>query len=56
MPRRDELRRASNASEITERTAAVIVEPVQGVGGAFDLGAAYLAGPARALRCRGRAC
>jgi acetylornithine/succinyldiaminopimelate/putrescine aminotransferase len=28
---------------ITERTAAVLVEPVQGVGGAFDLGADYLA-------------
>lgn len=27
---------------ITARTAAVIVEPVQGVGGAFDLGADYL--------------
>ena len=35
-------------SQITERTAAVIVEPVQGVGGAFDLGTAYLA----ALRAR----
>jgi acetylornithine/succinyldiaminopimelate/putrescine aminotransferase len=30
-------------ARITERTAAVIVEPVQGVGGAFDLGAEYLA-------------
>jgi len=28
--------------EITARTAAVIVEPVQGVGGAFDLGGEYL--------------
>src|SRR5207237_3527302 len=27
---------------ITERTAAVIVEPVQGLGGAFDIGAPYL--------------
>src|SRR5580704_4016985 len=34
--------------EITERTAAVIVEPIQGVGGAFDVGAEYL----RALRQR----
>jgi acetylornithine/succinyldiaminopimelate/putrescine aminotransferase len=33
---------------ITERTAAVIVEPVQGVGGAFDVGAEYL----KALRQR----
>ncbi len=33
---------------VSERTAAVIVEPVQGVGGAFDLGAEYL----RALRSR----
>jgi acetylornithine/N-succinyldiaminopimelate aminotransferase len=28
--------------QINARTAAVIVEPVQGVGGAFDLGAEYL--------------
>ncbi len=28
---------------ITERSAAVLVEPIQGVGGAFDLGAEYLA-------------
>ncbi|HTV78688.1 MAG TPA: aminotransferase class III-fold pyridoxal phosphate-dependent enzyme [Steroidobacteraceae bacterium] len=34
--------------EVTERTAAVIVEPVQGLGGAFDLGAPYL----KALRAR----
>ena len=34
--------------EITERTAAVVVEPIQGVGGAFDVGAEYL----RALRQR----
>jgi len=33
---------------VTSRTAAVIVEPVQGVGGAFDLGEAFLA----ALRAR----
>jgi acetylornithine/succinyldiaminopimelate/putrescine aminotransferase len=31
------------AGAITEQTAAVIVEPVQGVGGAFDVGAPYLA-------------
>jgi acetylornithine/succinyldiaminopimelate/putrescine aminotransferase len=30
------------AAAITEQTAAVIVEPVQGVGGAFDLGAPFL--------------
>lgn len=37
-------RRASAAlAQISERTAAVVVEPVQGVGGAFDLGADYLA-------------
>ncbi len=36
-------------SAITERTAAVIVEPVQGVGGAFDMGAEYLAAMRR--RC-----
>jgi acetylornithine/N-succinyldiaminopimelate aminotransferase len=34
--------------EITERTAAVIVEPIQGVGGAYDVGAQYL----QALRQR----
>ena len=28
---------------ITERTAAVLIEPIQGVGGAFDMGAEYLA-------------
>jgi acetylornithine/succinyldiaminopimelate/putrescine aminotransferase len=33
---------------ITERTAAVVVEPIQGVGGAFDVGGEYL----RALRQR----
>ena len=36
------------AQQITEQTAAVIVEPVQGLGGAFDLGADYL----KALRQR----
>ncbi|HTY95376.1 MAG TPA: aminotransferase class III-fold pyridoxal phosphate-dependent enzyme [Steroidobacteraceae bacterium] len=45
LPRGD---RAAIAREITADTAAVIVEPVQGVGGAFDLGADYL----RALRER----
>jgi len=39
---------AAVAQAVTERTAAVIVEPVQGLGGAFDLGASYL----RALRQR----
>ena len=39
---------AAIESAITEQTAAVVVEPVQGVGGAFDVGAAYLA----ALRAR----
>ncbi len=39
LPRRDH---AAIASQVTERTAAVIVEPVQGVGGAFDLGREYL--------------
>ena len=34
--------------QITDKTAAVIVEPVQGLGGAFDLGADYL----KALRQR----
>ncbi|HTT05817.1 MAG TPA: aminotransferase class III-fold pyridoxal phosphate-dependent enzyme [Steroidobacteraceae bacterium] len=36
------------SSQISEQTAAVIVEPVQGVGGAFDFGTAYLS----ALRAR----
>ncbi len=36
------------AQQVTDQTAAVIVEPVQGLGGAFDLGAEYL----RALRQR----
>ena len=39
LPRRD----ATVLAAITEQTAAVIVEPVQGVGGAFDLGTQYLA-------------
>jgi acetylornithine/succinyldiaminopimelate/putrescine aminotransferase len=43
--RRDE---AAIAQHVTERTAAVMVEPVQGVGGAFDLGAPFL----QALRAR----
>jgi acetylornithine/succinyldiaminopimelate/putrescine aminotransferase len=44
LPRRD----AAALTGITSRTAAVIVEPVQGVGGAFDMGSDYLA----ALRVR----
>jgi len=36
-------RDAAALAQISERTAAVFVEPVQGVGGAFDLGADYLA-------------
>lgn len=39
LPRREV---AALASGIDERTAAVIVEPVQGVGGAFDMGREYL--------------
>ena len=39
LPRRD----PAALAQITTQTAAVIVEPVQGVGGAFDLGADYLA-------------
>ena len=38
LPRRDE----SALAAIGSRTAAVIVEPVQGVGGAFDMGRDYL--------------
>jgi acetylornithine/N-succinyldiaminopimelate aminotransferase len=45
IPRRDI---AAIAGAVTARTAAVIVEPVQGVGGAFDMGREYLA----ALRSR----
>ena len=44
IPRRE----TSALGAITSATAAVIVEPVQGVGGAFDLGHEYLA----ALRAR----
>jgi acetylornithine/succinyldiaminopimelate/putrescine aminotransferase len=40
LPRRDA---GALAAGITEATAAVIVEPVQGVGGAFDMGRDYLA-------------
>jgi acetylornithine/N-succinyldiaminopimelate aminotransferase len=39
VPRRDA---AAIRRSVTERTAAVIVEPVQGLGGAFDLGAEFL--------------
>ena len=39
---------AAIAEHVREDTAAVIVEPVQGVGGAFDMGAEFLA----ALRSR----
>ena len=39
---------AAIATAITDATAAVVVEPVQGVGGAFDLGAPFL----QALRAR----
>ena len=45
LPRREA---AAIAQHVTHDTAAVIVEPVQGVGGAFDMGADYL----RALRRR----
>ncbi|HXV40460.1 MAG TPA: aminotransferase class III-fold pyridoxal phosphate-dependent enzyme [Steroidobacteraceae bacterium] len=45
LPRRDA---SALAAGITGATAAVIVEPVQGVGGAFDMGRDYLA----ALRAR----
>lgn len=44
LPRKD----IPSLQKITSRTAAVIVEPIQGVGGAFDLGAEYL----KALRAR----
>jgi len=39
IPRRDT---GAIAAAVTAATAAVIVEPVQGVGGAFDLGGEYL--------------
>ena len=45
VPRRDV---AAIAQHVTTRTAAVIVEPIQGLGGAFDLGATFL----QALRRR----
>ena len=44
IPRRD----VAALAQITTATAAVMVEPIQGVGGAFDLGADYL----KALRKR----
>jgi acetylornithine/succinyldiaminopimelate/putrescine aminotransferase len=44
-PRRDA---SALADRVTARTAAVIIEPIQGVGGAFDMGREYLA----ALRAR----
>ncbi|MBK7251430.1 MAG: aspartate aminotransferase family protein [Gammaproteobacteria bacterium] len=40
LPRRDA---SAVGAHVTEKTAAVIVEPVQGVGGAFDMGAEFLA-------------
>jgi acetylornithine/succinyldiaminopimelate/putrescine aminotransferase len=40
MPRRDV---SAIAAHVTQDTAAVIVEPVQGVGGAFDMGRDFLA-------------
>jgi acetylornithine/succinyldiaminopimelate/putrescine aminotransferase len=43
-----ERREPSALEQITSQTAAVLVEPIQGVGGAFDLGAEYL----KALRKR----
>jgi len=39
MPRRDI---GAIAQHVTEKTAAVFVEPVQGLAGAFDMGAEYL--------------
>lgn len=45
MPRRDI---AAIAQHVTENTAAVFIEPVQGLAGAFDMGAEYL----QALRKR----
>ena len=40
VPKRDV---AAIANVVTEQTAAVMVEPVQGVGGAFDMGREFLA-------------
>ena len=40
VPRRD---LAAIATNVGDDVAAVIVEPVQGVGGAYDMGAEYLA-------------
>ncbi|HVO46192.1 MAG TPA: aminotransferase class III-fold pyridoxal phosphate-dependent enzyme [Steroidobacteraceae bacterium] len=40
IPRRDE---SAIAAHVTDKTAAVIVEPVQGLAGAVDLGAQFLA-------------
>src|SRR5262245_1993067 len=45
MPRRDE---RALAKHIDEQTAAVIIEPIQGLAGAFDMGREYL----QALRRR----
>jgi acetylornithine/N-succinyldiaminopimelate aminotransferase len=39
IPRRDV---AAIAHHVTEQTAAIIVEPVQGLGGAFDMGQSFL--------------
>ena len=46
MPREDA---GAIERQVTENTAAVIVEPVQGLGGAYDLGSEYLQGLRR--RC-----
>ncbi|MGB8327079.1 MAG: aminotransferase class III-fold pyridoxal phosphate-dependent enzyme [Steroidobacteraceae bacterium] len=47
IPRRDS---AAIAAQVSHRTAAVFVEPVQGVGGAYDLGKPFL--EALQERCR----
>jgi acetylornithine/succinyldiaminopimelate/putrescine aminotransferase len=47
IPRRDS---AAIAAQVSRRTAAVFVEPVQGVGGAYDLGKPFL--EALQARCR----
>src|SRR5262249_41387288 len=39
LPRRDH---AALKTQITDKTAAVFIEPVQGVGGAYDFGAEFL--------------